>query len=104
MTHKDLSAHKIGIGNSIRSRGRSRIAQHEKHGWKLYRQLDFDVTDEAFELEQRILIWLRQEKGLGVYLSEFEMPQGGYSETVDASEIDLATIWAKVEELSKVKR
>lgn len=104
MTHKDLSAHKIGIGNSIRSRGRNRIAQHEKHGWKLYRQLDFDVTDEAFELEQRILIWLRQEKGLGVYLSEFEMPQGGYSETVDAAEIDLPTIWAKVQELSRVKR
>jgi len=32
------------------------------------------------------------------------MPQGGYSETVDASEIDLATIWAKVEQLSRVKR
>jgi hypothetical protein len=29
------------------------------------------------------------------------MPQGGFSETVDASEIDLATIWAKVEQLSK---
>jgi DNA-directed RNA polymerase subunit RPC12/RpoP len=30
--------------------------------------------------------------------------QGGWTETVDASEIDLPTIWAKVEELSKVKR
>jgi hypothetical protein len=32
------------------------------------------------------------------------MPQGGYSETVDASEIDLPTIWAKIEKLSKVKK
>jgi hypothetical protein len=32
------------------------------------------------------------------------MPQGGYSETFDASEIDLPTVWAKVKELSKVKR
>ena len=32
------------------------------------------------------------------------MPQGGWTETVDASEIDLPTIWAKVEELSRVKR
>ena len=31
-----------------------------------------------------------------------QMPQGGHTETVDASEIDLATIWAKIEELSKV--
>ena len=32
------------------------------------------------------------------------MPHGGYTETVDASEIDLPTIWAKVEELSRVKK
>jgi hypothetical protein len=32
-----------------------------------------------------------------------QMPQGGHTETVDASEIELVTIWAKVEELSKVK-
>ena len=32
------------------------------------------------------------------------MPHGVYTETIDASEIDLPTIWAKVEELSKVKR
>jgi len=31
------------------------------------------------------------------------MPQGGWTETVDASEIDLPTIWAKVKELSRVK-
>jgi hypothetical protein len=30
------------------------------------------------------------------------MPKGGHTETVDASEIDLVTIWAKVKELSKV--
>jgi len=32
------------------------------------------------------------------------MPQGGSSETVDASEIELVTIWAKVQELCKVKK
>jgi recombinational DNA repair protein (RecF pathway) len=104
ITHKELLAHKIGIGNAIRSRGRSRIAQHEKKGWKLFKQMDFEVTDDAYALEQKVLEWLRQTKKLNVYLSESEMPQGGYSETVDASEIDLPTIWAKVEELSKVKR
>jgi hypothetical protein len=31
------------------------------------------------------------------------MPQGGYSETVDATEIELVIIWAKVLEFSKVK-
>lgn len=104
MTHKELSAHKLGIGNTVRSRGRSRIAQHEKRGWKLYKQMNFDVTDDAYILEQKVLEWLRKVKKLDVYLSESEMPQGGYSETVDASEIDLPAIWAKVEQLSKVKK
>jgi len=104
MTHQEFSSHKIGIGNSQRSRGRSRIAQHEKHNWILYKRLDFEFTDDAFQLEQKVLSWLRDVKGLGIYLSEFEMPQGGYSETVDASEIDLVTIWAKVKEMSKVSK
>lgn len=104
MTNQEFSAHKIGIGNSARSRGRSRIAQHEKKGWKLFKQLDFQVTDVAYLLEQEVLKWFREEKGLNAYLSEFEMPQGGYSETVDGNEIDLPSIWAKVEELSSVKR
>ncbi len=104
MTHKELSSHKIGIGNNVRSRGRSRIAQHQKKGWELFKQMNFEVTDDAYLLEQNVLEWLRKEKKLDVYLSESEMPQGGYSETVDASEITLVSIWAKVEELSKVKR
>ena len=29
------------------------------------------------------------------------MPQGGFTETVDASEIDLMTIWKYIEESSK---
>jgi len=47
---------------------------------------------------------MREIKSLGIYLSKTEMPQGGETETVDASEIDLPTIWAKVEELSKKRQ
>ena len=104
MTHPKYRAHKVGIGNSKRSRSRSRITQHQKHGWKLFKKIDFAVTDDAFSLEQKVLDWLRLKKKLDVYLSEFEMPQGGYTETVDASEIDLPTIWAKVEEYTRIKR
>jgi hypothetical protein len=41
---------------------------------------------------------------LSAYLLPKEMPYGGASETVDASEIDLPTIWAKVEQLSRVQK
>jgi recombinational DNA repair protein (RecF pathway) len=104
MTHQLLQSHKVGIGGSKRSRNRDRVIDHQKSGWKLYSRKDFETADIAFQIEQKVIDWLRQEKNLGIYLSEFEMPQGGYTETVDASEIDLPTIWAKVEELSKVKK
>ena len=102
MTNRELFSHKLGIGNSSENPNLGRIKQHEKRGWKLYKKMDFEVTDNAYNLEQKVLKWLREEKQLRIYLSEFEMPQGGYSETVDAEEIDLPTIWAKVEEFSKV--
>jgi len=103
LTNKKLNAHKVGIGNTKRAKG-GRIGQHKASGWELFNQINFELTEEAFQIEQKVLIWLRKTKGLQVYLSEFDMPQGGYTETVDASEIDLPTIWAKVEELSRVKR
>jgi hypothetical protein len=104
MTHQHLQSHKVGIGGSKRSRNRDRVIEHQKFGWSLHSRKDFETADDAFQIEQKVLFWLRQEMKLGIFLSESEMPQGGYSETVDASEIDLPTIWAKVEELSKVKR
>jgi hypothetical protein len=102
MTHKEFSAHKIGVGNH-KTRN-NRITEHKKTGWVLINSKDFVSGEEAFNVEQNTLIWLREEKNLGVFLSKAEMPQGGETETVDALEIDLPTIWAKVEELSKVAK
>ncbi len=102
MENKSLSALKIGIGGLERTRRRSRIVQHEKHGWALIHKMDFAVTDDAFQIEQKIISWLETKAILRGYLSIEQLPQGGYTETFDASEIDQATIWAKVNELSKV--
>ena len=59
---------------------------------------------EASEIETKLLKWLRMEVGLPFKLSAKQMPQGGHTETVDASEIELSTIWVKVEALSKVSQ
>ncbi len=104
MTHQILQAHKIGIGGSKRSRNRDRVIQHQKSGWSLYSRKDFETANEAFQIEQKVIEWLRQERKLDVFLSELEMPQGGFSETVDASEIDLVTIWKKVEEFARLNK
>ena len=102
MTHQEFRAHKVGVGNH-KTRN-NRIKEHIKTGWILINSKDFATGDEAFNVEQKTLIWLRETKSLGIYLSKAEMPQGGETETVDATEIDLPTIWAKVEELSRVKK
>jgi hypothetical protein len=62
-----------------------------------------DTGEDAYEIEGKILEWLRLDLQLQKYLTPEQMPQGGHTETVDASEIDLPTIWAKVEELLRVK-
>lgn len=55
-------------------------------------------------VESSILKWMRLELELPVPLSRKEMPQGGHTETVDASEIELVTIWNKVLEFSRVSK
>jgi hypothetical protein len=78
--------------------------KHQKQGWEIFKTKNFNTVKEASDIETSILKWLRTEVGLPFYLSAKLMPQGGHTETVDASEIDLTNIWAMVEKLSKVKR
>jgi hypothetical protein len=100
-----LGAHKIGIANlNSQKKTSDRVYKHKKQGWKIYKTKNFMTAKRAYAVEQKLLYWLRVEVNLEVYLSDHQMPQGGWTETVDASEIDLPTIWAKVEELSRVKR
>lgn len=110
ITNKDLNAHKIGVTNLERKKGgnekysNTRIAEHRRQGWLTYSTKVYEVGLAALEVEQIVLNWLRIELKLNSYLTKEQMPQGGHTETVDASEIDLSTIWAKVEEFSMVRR
>lgn len=102
ISNPSLNSHKIGIGGFDSSV--DRLEKHLKQGWNTYRRLDLDTAEAAYEIEQAVLVWLRDDLGLPQYLLPEQMPQRGHTETVDASEIDLATIWAKVDELSRVKK
>jgi hypothetical protein len=102
MAHKDFQSLKIGVGNP--SSNKNRIKEHAKLGWTLIKKMDFETGEDAFQIEQESLIWIRKTLKLPFHLSPDLMPQGGWTETVDASEIDVPTIWSKVEELSKVKK
>jgi hypothetical protein len=102
MTNAVLGAHKVGVANH-KTRV-NRVNEHMKNGWVIFKTYDFLNGDSAFEVEQKVLFWLRTEKNLSSFCSKEQMPQGGHTETVDASEIDLVTIWNKVGELAKVKK
>jgi len=99
ITNKELNAHKIGIGGHDSTK--NRLERHKKFGWKVYATKDLDNGEDAYELEEQVLEWIRFDMGLPKYLLSEQMPQGGHTETVDSNEIDLPTIWSKVEELSK---
>jgi hypothetical protein len=64
--------------------------------------LDLKTGETAYQIEEQVMEWLRLESRLPQYLVSEQMPQGGHAETVNDSEIDLATIWAKVESLAKI--
>ena len=105
ITNYKLGAHKIGIANNYKSREvDDRMYKHQKQGWELFKKKNFETVKQAANIEAEILKWLRIDVGLEIHLSSKQMPQGGHTETVDASEIDLTAIWAKVEELTKVER
>ena len=104
ITHKELNSHKIGIANKYKSRKfDDRMYQHQKRGWTLFKKLNFSTVKAASDLETEVLKWIRMEVGLPFCLSSKQMPQGGHTETVNAEEIALVTIWAKIEELNKKK-
>ncbi|CAB4602845.1 unannotated protein [freshwater metagenome] len=100
ITNSALSAHKVGISGATKKR----LQQHRRENWETFKTLKLDSGEIAYKIEQEVLEWLKEAFGWTPYLTKTEMPQGGYTETIDASEIDLATIWAKVVELSKAKK
>jgi hypothetical protein len=75
MTNEELGAVKVGIGGIPTKT--NRIEQHSRHGWKLFKKMNFNTAEIPYELEQEILTWLRIDLSLPQYLTSNEMPQGG---------------------------
>lgn len=97
ITSTKLKSHKIGIANSYKSRNYDdRMYQHQKRGWTLYKKMTFEVLREAKFVEQEVLRWIRVDLEIPIHLGQREMPQGGWTETLDSREIDLPTIWKRL--------
>lgn len=92
ITHDAFNAHKIGIG----APSGYRLQEHRRQGWEVFKTLLLETGDEAFEVERKVLEWLRNELGLTPAVPKELMPQRGETETVSADQISLPELWAKV--------
>lgn len=92
--HDEYKSIKVGISNS--EANLNRLSVHKKYGWLEYRVFNFDTADEAEFYETMLLQWIRNERFLPHHLSRDLMPQGGFTETVDAEEISLPEIEVKL--------
>ena len=72
---------KVGISDVS---GR-RFASHRTKGWILIKYWAFSERDQARYIESLVVQTLT--KRYGHYLSKEDMPQGGYTETFDASKV-----------------
>ena len=72
---------KIGISDVS---GR-RFASHRTKGWILIKYWPFSERDQARHIETLVVQTLTSK--YGHFLSKEDMPQGGYTETFDASKI-----------------
>lgn len=88
VSHKTLGAAKVGISKATNDR----VNQHTKEGWRIYRQLECR-GDIALMLESALLRRWRSDLALEPKLSKRQMPQGGYTETVDLESVKLGTEW-----------
>ena len=94
MENQEFFAIKIGIGN-LKTKI-NRIAEHQKNGWVLLKRVDFISGDIAYKVEQSVLNWARNDLGLLPCLTSKEMPQRGWTETLDSHSVDSNLIWKRV--------
>jgi hypothetical protein len=74
---------KVGIAGA----GGRRIQTHEARGWKHLWSIDLPTGDDAYNSEQTVLRYWRDDLGLPAIVDAQTMPQGGATETVSAQEV-----------------
>jgi hypothetical protein len=91
ITHDAYCAAKVGIADMAGSR----LAQHRREGWQILAVFQVSAKSAA-AIETDVLKWWRGELGLPSYLTCNQMPQGGWTETVAASRVDLAATMTRI--------
>ena len=93
--HRGYDAAKVGIANDPRER----LRRHRRDGWEVLLVVHGSGVTVS-TVEDAVLDWWRNDLGLPSYLTAAEMPQSGWTETVAASEIDLAATMRRIRTLA----
>jgi recombinational DNA repair protein (RecF pathway) len=96
ITHEGYGATKIGITNAASER----IIRHRRRGWQVVTTVKVP-GEMALHIEANIISWWRLERRLPIYLGRYEMPHGGWTETVDSNEIDLADTMRRIRQMAE---
>jgi hypothetical protein len=91
----DHNAVKIGCAKP----GGDRLAAHGRYGWVTAWSIELETGDAAYNLEQAILLWWRNELGLPTVYSKAEMPQSGATETAPWEDMPPGRVLTKVLQL-----
>lgn len=95
VANADHGAVKVGIA----ALDGVRLKTHARYGWQALAAIQVP-GDRAVSIERAILSWWRTGLGLPRYLGSDEMPQNGWTETVDADAIDIPATIARIHQLA----
>jgi hypothetical protein len=97
VSHDGFNSVKIGISSNS-SKG-DRLQDHTQYGWKVDGLWVFDRLRNAEQVEGAVIAWWRNTLSLPPSCKPEQMPQGGYTETVSLSSLNITQITPFVEDL-----
>jgi hypothetical protein len=95
LRHPDFFALKIGI--STLSARTLRVREHQRYGWELVKLWETESGLDAELIEQAVLGWWRNEKGVPPAVERAMMPSGGHTETASMIHVDTEETIARVQ-------
>lgn len=99
VVHRRLEAVKVGIGTDPGNR----VQQHEAEGWQVFRVYYGIDRAAARAVEQSVLDeWKRKQIPFGA--EQWELPQGGYTETAPLTHVHPAHVCEHIEKTLRVRK
>jgi hypothetical protein len=92
ITHKQFSAHKVGIANRSKVKSSDRLYRHKQEGWDVVEVWNFDDGYSVTRIESKILSVLRKDMSIPQYLIKGQMKFGGQTETMDSNLVSIPVL------------